>query len=98
MKTTNKIDVHHHIFPKEYVDALKQAGVLNSQGVDFPKWTADTSLKHMKKNGIQVAMLSISTPGVYVNGFDLPEGFAEQASGMDQKPGERGWFHRRGIQ
>lgn len=85
MKTTNKIDVHHHIFPKEYVDSLKQAGVIDSQGVDFPKWTADTSLKHMKKNGIQVAMLSISTPGVYKNGIDLPYGFAEQISRMNNE-------------
>jgi hypothetical protein len=45
MKTTNKIDVHHHIFPKEYVDALKKAGVENSFGVDFPDWTTETSLK-----------------------------------------------------
>jgi len=26
MKTTSKIDVHHHIFPKEYANALKYAG------------------------------------------------------------------------
>jgi predicted TIM-barrel fold metal-dependent hydrolase len=80
MKTTNKIDVHHHIFPKEYVDALKKAGVENSFGVDFPDWTAETSLKHMKKNGIQIAMLSISAPGVYVNGIDLPDGFPEKTA------------------
>lgn len=30
MKTTNKIDVHHHIFPKEYIDALKNVGVEKS--------------------------------------------------------------------
>ena len=83
MKTTNKIDVHHHIFPKEYVESIKQAGVVDSYGVDFPKWTAETSLKHMKKNGIQVALLSITTPGVYVNGLDLPDGFAEETSRMN---------------
>ena len=27
MKTTNKIDVHHHIFPGEYVDTLKELGL-----------------------------------------------------------------------
>jgi hypothetical protein len=75
MKTTNKIDVHHHIFPKEYVDPSKEAGVKNSFGVDFPEWTVDTSLKHMKRNGIQMAILPISTPGVYVNGLELPKGF-----------------------
>jgi predicted TIM-barrel fold metal-dependent hydrolase len=78
MKTTNKIDVHHHIFPKEYVEALKNAGVKNSLGVDFPKWTVDTSFRKMKTNGIKIAMLSISSPGVYFNGIDFPEGFSEK--------------------
>jgi hypothetical protein len=50
MKTINNIDVHHHIFPKEYVDALKSAGVKNSMGVKFPKWTPETSVKIMNKN------------------------------------------------
>ncbi len=85
MKTANKIDVHHHIFPKEYVDALKNAGVENSFGVDFPEWTVETSLKHMKKNGIQIAMLSISAPGVYVNGVNLPDGFPEMTARMNNE-------------
>lgn len=85
MKTTNKIDVHHHIFPKEYLAALRQAGVDKSFGLDFPDWTVDTSLKHMKRNGIQIAMLSISTPGVYVNGIDLPDGFPERTSRMNNE-------------
>lgn len=78
MKSNKKIDVHHHIFPKAYVDALKNAGVNNSLGVDFPKWTFDTSLKKMKEYGIKIAMLSISTPGVYFDGIDVPEGFSEK--------------------
>ena len=48
MKTINKIDVHHHIFPKEYLDALKVAGVKKSFGVDFPEWNVDISLKNAK--------------------------------------------------
>lgn len=78
MKTTNKIDVHHHIFPKEYVSALKEAGVEKTFGVDFPEWTSDTSFKKMKENGIKIAMLSISTPGVYFKGYEFPEGFSEE--------------------
>lgn len=78
MKTINKIDVHHHIFPLEYLDALKEVGVVNSIGVEFPKWNAAISLKKMKENGIKVAMLSISTPGVYPSGIDLSSGFPEK--------------------
>lgn len=82
MKSNKKIDVHHHIFPKAYVDALKNAGVKNSIGVDFPKWTIDTSLKKMKEYGIKIAMLSISTPGVYSNNMEFPAGFSEKLARM----------------
>lgn len=82
MKSANKIDVHHHIFPKEYVDALKEAGVKKTYGVDFPKWTVETSFKKMKENGIQIAVLSISTPGVYFKGVEFPKGFSENLARM----------------
>lgn len=78
MKTTNKIDVHHHIFPKEYLEALKAAGVEKSLGVNFPKWSVETSLKKMKENGVRVAMMSITTPGIYIKNVDVPEKFPEK--------------------
>ena len=78
MKTTNKIDVHHHIFPKEYVTALKETGVNKTFGFKFPEWTVETSFKKMKENGIKIAMLSISTPGVYFKDHQFPEGFSER--------------------
>jgi hypothetical protein len=56
MKTINKIDVHHHIAPKEYVEKLKQIGVTESLGVSFPKWIPETSLSFMKKVGIRTAL------------------------------------------
>ena len=77
MKTINKIDVHHHIFPKEYLEALKEEGVGKTLGVAFPEWTVDTSLKKMKENETKIAMLSISSPGVYFKGHTFPEGFSE---------------------
>ena len=78
MKTSNKIDVHHHIFPEEYVTALREAGVKNTFGFDFPKWTTETSFKKMKQNGIKIALLSISTPGVYFKEYNFPDGFSER--------------------
>lgn len=78
MKSNQKIDVHHHIFPAKYVDALNKAGVTKSFGVKFPKWTIETSLKKMKENGIKIALLSISTPGVYVQGIDFQNGLSEK--------------------
>ncbi len=49
----------------------------DAYGVAWPKWTVETSLKKMKENGIKIAMLSISTPGIYFHKFDFPTGFSE---------------------
>ena len=101
MKPINKIDVHHHIFPKEYVEALKNAGVKNTLGVDFPDWTPKTSLKEMDKNGIKIAVSSISSPGVYFEGVEFSDGFSEKlarianeaiANTRDKIPGRFGGF------
>jgi len=65
MNAINKIDVHHHPFPIQYVNAIKKAGIKKTLGVDFPIWTPDTSLKVMDDNEIKTAILSITAPGVY---------------------------------
>ena len=65
MKTNKKIDVHHHVVPKEYVEMLKEINITNSLGVDFPKWDPESSFSFMKKVGIEKAIVSISSPGVY---------------------------------
>ena len=83
MKTTNKIDVHHHIFPEKYVNALKEIGVEKSLGVKLPKWTPETSFKKMKENGASLAILSITSPGVYFPNHDVPEGTAENLSRLN---------------
>jgi 6-methylsalicylate decarboxylase len=61
----HRIDVHHHIVPPEYVQALAGIGVTNSIGAAFPQWDADTTLEVMDRNGIQSAITSISCPGVF---------------------------------
>jgi predicted TIM-barrel fold metal-dependent hydrolase len=64
LKKIKKVDVHHHITPKEYVERLACIGITESYGQSFPKWTPKTSLKFMEKLGITTAIVSISTPGV----------------------------------
>ena len=61
---TKRIDVHHHITPKEYVEKLKSIGITETLGVPFPDWTPETSLKFMKKIGIDTAIMSVTSPGV----------------------------------
>jgi len=65
MKTNNKIDVHHHIVPKEYVEMLKEINITDTLGINFPEWTPESSFAFMKKLGIEKAIASISSPGVY---------------------------------
>ena len=62
-----KIDLHHHILPKEYLKALKSIGVTKSFGIPFPKWNIQNSLDMMEHNSIIHSVLSISAPGVYFN-------------------------------
>src|SRR6266478_7590788 len=59
------VDVHHHILPdffwRETNDAHNPVG-----GIAPPPWDADMMLSFMDEAGIDVAVTSISTPGVHV--------------------------------
>lgn len=63
-ETRGRIDVHHHIVPKEYVEQLKEIGIKDSLGIPFHEWTPEMSLKYMNKLNIETAIMSIFTPGV----------------------------------
>lgn len=62
---TRTIDLHHHILPdfffQETNDAHDPVG-----GIAPPPWNADMMLSFMDEAGIDVAITSISTPGVHV--------------------------------
>lgn len=56
------IDVHSHIVPTEYVDALKRAGKLMEDGFPCPAWDLDSHYAYMEKAGIGHCVLSVSSP------------------------------------
>jgi 6-methylsalicylate decarboxylase len=58
---TKIIDVHRHIYPPNWVAALKSA---NSPTFIDPNWTPQRSLEDMDKNGVGTAMLSVTYPQV----------------------------------
>lgn len=62
------IDVHHHVLPPEYIQALAGMGIERSIGVAFPTWSAEGDLELMDKLGIQIAVVSFSTPAANVPG------------------------------
>lgn len=61
----HRIDVHHHILPAPYAEALDRAGYAKVAGVERPEWSAELALGVMDRHGIEVAVSSISAPGVH---------------------------------
>lgn len=66
-----RIDVHHHVVPPFYRDLLNERGI-RPGGVDVPEWSAERSLKLMDRNGIATGILSVSTPGAWLEGDTVP--------------------------
>jgi predicted TIM-barrel fold metal-dependent hydrolase len=62
----HRIDVHHHISPPVWVEALKKAGLSNPP---INNWTVQKSLDDMDMAGVATAITSPTRPGV---GFLLP--------------------------
>ena len=63
-----RIDIHHHITPPIYIEALATIGMTTlATGVDTPfiNWTPDLALSLMDENGIAISMTSVSSPGIY---------------------------------
>jgi 6-methylsalicylate decarboxylase len=59
------IDVHHHILPDFFFRETNEAGNPVG-GIAPPPWDPDLMLSFMDEAGIDVAITSISTPGVHV--------------------------------
>jgi len=62
-----RIDVHHHVVPPEYLSAI--AGRRDNR---VPDWSPARSLEEMDRAGIGTAMLSLVQPGVWFG--DVAEG------------------------
>jgi 6-methylsalicylate decarboxylase len=58
------IDVHSHVLPDFYLEALQRAGVTNIDGFPTPDWSLTAHLKMMDSHDIQACVLSLSSPGL----------------------------------
>ena len=64
----NRIDVHHHLVPPFWAEALPRHGG-DPSGWHSPAWSADTSLAFMDTQCIATAVLSLTAPSV--TGWDV---------------------------
>lgn len=67
--TAPVIDVHAHILPGLYLDAMRRAGLCDQagnpvgDGFPFPAWSLDDTLRVMDRYAIRASVLSITAPG-----------------------------------
>jgi predicted TIM-barrel fold metal-dependent hydrolase len=74
------IDVHRHFFPPEFIATAMEKYRPREQAI-VSEWTLQKAISDMDKNGIATAILSITTPGIWV-------GNAEAARTLGRKCNE----------
>jgi predicted TIM-barrel fold metal-dependent hydrolase len=60
-----RIDVHAHILPEFYMEAVSGAGITRSRAKPYPAWSLDLCLNLMDTYGIATSITSFSTPHVH---------------------------------
>jgi 6-methylsalicylate decarboxylase len=65
MPSARRIDVHFHVIPPFYRDAVYEAGRGPAIG-RYPDWTPDLALELMDTHGVALAMTSLAQPGVQI--------------------------------
>lgn len=58
------VDLHHHVIPDFYWQASNEGGNA-AGGINPPRWSLDGAIAYLDEAGIDVAVPSISTPGVH---------------------------------
>ena len=62
------VDVHHHFFPSFWVSDHREQIAAAAGGRTHPaylSWTVEQAIEAMDKNGVAIAVLSLTTPGVW---------------------------------
>jgi aminocarboxymuconate-semialdehyde decarboxylase len=58
------VDLHHHVIPDFYWTASNEDGNA-AGGINPPRWSLDGAIAYLDEAGIDMAVASISTPGVH---------------------------------
>ena len=65
MPAPRRIDVHFHIIPPFYQEAVKAAGFGPARRAGYPPYSPDMGVELMDANGIATAITSVAQPGVH---------------------------------
>lgn len=93
-----RIDVHAHFLPEVYADALSKAGLRTLDGgFPVPAWSVEAALDMMDRQGIETAMISLSSPSTHFLTPSLRPGLVREintagAGLMAAHPGRFGFF------
>lgn len=69
MSAVALVDVHAHFLPPVYREALAGAGIDQPDGMPaVPDWSPEAHVGLLERSGIDLAVLSISSPGVDLDG------------------------------
>jgi 6-methylsalicylate decarboxylase len=80
-KTAGRIDVHAHYLPPGY----RETAIAALKGVPdgmprMPDWERETKVAMMDRQGIAIAILSVSSPGVHFGNNDGARGLARSVN------------------
>jgi predicted TIM-barrel fold metal-dependent hydrolase len=65
MPSARRIDVHQHIIPKFYQDAVRAAGLGPARRAGYPAYSPELALEMMDAHEIEFAITSVAQPGVH---------------------------------
>jgi aminocarboxymuconate-semialdehyde decarboxylase len=78
------IDVHHHILPDYFWRATNEADSPVG-GIAPPPWSKEAALSYLDDAGTNVAITSISTPGVHMGDDDAARDLARRVNELSAK-------------
>ena len=76
----HRIDVHRHVLPAYWLEAVTRGGAKDAGGVAFPGWSVEESLAQMDRLGIAAAINSISEPMIQVADRDEARSLARRCN------------------
>jgi predicted TIM-barrel fold metal-dependent hydrolase len=76
----HRIDVHRHVLPGYWLEAITRGGAKDAGGVAFPVMSIEDSLAQMDRLGIAAAINSISEPMIQVGDRDEARSLARRCN------------------